>query len=127
MKPCVLFSFETLFAFSYYFRSTKSRLMFNPTQGFEWQQCMDTCPKLRRARPPTFINMEDMEEFFRWPTITTKDPSTLVYYPDVDSEAFWLPIRQVGTHILHMRSCQFFMVTSDISPELISCAIGLRF
>ena len=78
--------------------------MFNPTQGFSWQQCMDTCPKLRKSRPPTFINVEDMEEFFRWSTITTKDPSTLVYYPDVDSEAFWLPIRQVGTHILHMRS-----------------------
>ena len=82
--------------------------MFNPTQGFEWQQCMDTCPKLRRSRPPTFINMEDMEEFFRWSTITTKDPSTLVYYPDVDSEAFWLPIRQVGTHIIAYEELSIF-------------------
>ena len=68
--------------------------MFNPTQGFSWQQCMDTCPKLRRARPPSFTSMEDMEEFFSWSTRTTKDPDTLVYYPHVDSEAFWLPFRQ---------------------------------
>ena len=75
-------------------RPTKERLMFNPTQGFSWQQCMDTCPKLRRAGPPTFTSLEDMEDFFRWSTRTTKDPDTLVYYPDVDSEAFWLPFRQ---------------------------------
>lgn len=80
----------------YYFRAFINRLMFNPTRGFQWNQCMDTCPKYRRSQPSSFDTIEQMEEFFDWSTITTKDPKTFEYYSDVDSEAFWMPFRYVG-------------------------------
>ena len=67
--------------------------MFNPTRGFQWQHCMDTCPKYRRAQPASFASTQEMEEFFQWSTVTTKDPDTFEYYPDVNSEAFWMPYR----------------------------------
>ena len=74
-------------------RSSTNRLMFNPTRGFQWQHCMDTCPKYRRAQPASFASIQEMEEFFQWSTVTTKDPDTFEYYPDVNSEAFWMPYR----------------------------------
>ena len=52
---------------------------------------MDTCPKYSRARPPTFASVAEMEEFFQWSTVTTKDPVTMEYYKDIGSEAFWMP------------------------------------
>ena len=42
------------------------------------------------------LSTQEMEEFFQWSTVTTKDPDTFEYYPDVNSEAFWMPYRWGG-------------------------------
>ena len=54
-------------------RPAMSRIMFN-THAPDWLQCMNQCPKYNRAKAPSFINKEEMEDLATWAINTTIDP-----------------------------------------------------
>ena len=56
-------------------------------------RCLDTCLKCNRAQAPIFTDQEEMTELMTWAVNTTTDPTTKIFYKDVVSQAFWLPIR----------------------------------
>ena len=66
--------------------------MFNPTRGFQWQQCMDTCPKYNYATPVTFSDEERMEELIDWAFKVSTDQDTGLRL-EGSYLSFWLPFR----------------------------------
>ena len=62
-----------------------------PTTFQTWQQCMDFCPKLRRARALSIQSKAETEALVKWAFNTVRDSVTLEYYPDVQSGPFWIP------------------------------------
>ena len=73
------------------FRPSKSRVLFE-TISTDGIKCLDTCAKYNRAQAPTFSDQAEYDEMLAWAISTTTDPMTKLYYKDVVSATFWLPI-----------------------------------
>ena len=73
-------------------RFSKARVLFNHVE-VSWERCMQTCPKYLRAQAPGFSSQEELTELITWAFNTTRDPVTLLDYPDVVSASFWLSFR----------------------------------
>ena len=57
----------------------------------DWSRCMDKCSKYNRAMAPSFTDQAGAEELMAWSVETTVDPESGSFYPDVLSDAIWIP------------------------------------
>ena len=74
-----------------FLRADKARVLFE-TIATDGIKCLDTCAKYNRAQAPTFSDQAEYDEMLAWAISTTTDPMTKLYYKDVVSATFWLPI-----------------------------------
>ena len=63
---------------------------------------METCLKYNRAQAPIFTDQEELTELLTWTFKTTRDPVTRALFEDLESGAYWLPIRH---DIMILKKC----------------------
>ena len=72
---------------------TDSSSMVLLTESFPfWDECMNFCPKMRRARSPMMRTNAEFEMLLKWLDEKTLNPETKEFYPGVLGAAHWIAV-----------------------------------